>query len=58
VSVGRQLLEGLRRDEELRRMLAEELLPEALRHGELRRVMLVALSREIAVKGDVESGGR
>ncbi|AJB41858.1 hypothetical protein TCARB_0806 [Thermofilum adornatum 1505] len=45
VSVGRQLLEELRRDEELRRMLAEELIPEALRHRELRRTMLVALSR-------------
>jgi hypothetical protein len=32
MSTGRQLLDELRRDEELRRALAEELLPEALRH--------------------------
>uniref|UniRef100_A0A7C1CDE5 DUF1640 domain-containing protein n=1 Tax=Thermofilum adornatum TaxID=1365176 RepID=A0A7C1CDE5_9CREN len=55
VSVGRQLLEELRRDEELRRMLAEELIPEALRHRELRRTMLVALSREMATKDDIGS---
>jgi chromosome segregation ATPase len=55
MSVGRQLLEELRRDEELRRALAEELLPEALRHRELRRAMLVALSREIATKEDIEN---
>lgn len=55
VSVGRQLLEELRRDEELRRMLAEELIPEALRYRELRRTMLVALSREMATKDDIGS---
>jgi len=55
MSVGRQLLEELRRDEELRRALAGELLPEALRHRELRRAVLVALSREIATKEDIES---
>jgi len=55
MSVGRQLLEELRRDEELRRAPAEELLPEALRHRELRRAMLVALSREVATKEDVEN---
>ena len=55
MSTGRQLLEELRRDEELRRALAEELLPEALRHRELRRVMLLAISREIATKDDIES---
>ncbi|NAZ25809.1 MAG: hypothetical protein GU357_08645 [Thermofilum sp.] len=55
MSVGRQLLEELRRDEELRRMLAEELIPEALRHRELRRTMLVALSREMATKDDIGS---
>jgi hypothetical protein len=55
MSLGRQLLEELRRDEELRRALAEELLPEALRHRELRRAVLVALSREIATKEDIES---
>ena len=55
MSVGRQLLEELRRDEELRRALAEELLPEALRHRELRKAMLVALSREVATKEDVEN---
>jgi len=55
VSVGRQLLEELRRDEELRRMLAEELIPEALRYRALRRAMLVALSREMATKEDIEN---
>lgn len=55
VSVGRQLLEELRNDEELRKMLAEELIPEALRHRELRRAMLIALSREMATKEDIEN---
>ena len=55
MSIGRQLLEELRSDEGLRRALAEELLPEALRHRELRRAVLVALSREIATKEDIES---
>ena len=32
-----------------------ELLPEALRHRELRRAVLVALSREIATKEGIES---
>jgi len=47
-------LEELRRDEELRRNLAEELLPEALRNRELRKAMLLALSREMATKEDIE----
>jgi hypothetical protein len=34
--------------------LAEELLPEALRHRELRKAMLLALSREVATKEDIE----
>jgi len=55
MSTGRQLLDELRRDEELRRALAEELLPEALRHRELRRVMLIAISKEMATKDDIES---
>jgi hypothetical protein len=55
MSIGRQLLEELRHDEELRRMLAEELIPEALRHRELRRAMLIALSREMATKEDIEN---
>uniref|UniRef100_A0A7C1CD78 Uncharacterized protein n=1 Tax=Thermofilum adornatum TaxID=1365176 RepID=A0A7C1CD78_9CREN len=54
MSIGRQLLEELRRDEELRRNLAEELLPEALRNRELRKAMLLALSREMATKEDIE----
>jgi hypothetical protein len=54
MSTGRQLLEELRKDEELRRALAEELLPEALRHRELRKAMLIAISREMATKDDVE----
>jgi hypothetical protein len=36
-------------------MLAEELIPEALRYRELRRAMLVALSREMATKDDIGS---
>jgi len=55
MSTGKQLLEELRRDEELRRALAEELLPEALRHRELRRIMLLAISREMATKDDIEA---
>jgi phytoene/squalene synthetase len=55
MSTCKQLLEEIRRDEELRRALAEELLPEALRNRGLRKVMLLALSREIATKEDVES---
>ena len=55
MSTGRQLLEELRRDEELRKALAEELLPEALRHRNLRKVILLALSREMATKDDIES---
>jgi hypothetical protein len=55
MSIGRQLLDELRRDEELRRALVEELLPEALRHRELRRIMLLAVSREMATKDDIES---
>jgi hypothetical protein len=55
MSTGRQLLDELRSDEELRRALAEELLPEALRHRELRRIMLLAVSREMATKDDIES---
>jgi len=55
MSIGRQLLDELRRDEELRRALAEELLPEALRNRELRRIMLLAVSREMATKDDIES---
>ena len=47
-------MEELRRDEELRRALAEELLPEALRYRELRKAMLLALSREVATKEDIE----
>ena len=54
MSTGKQLLEELRRDEELRRALAEELLPEALRHRELRRATLIAISREMATKDDIE----
>ncbi|MFZ8855369.1 MAG: hypothetical protein ACO2OQ_04315 [Thermofilaceae archaeon] len=34
--------------------MAEELLPEALRHRELRKAMLLALSREVATKEDIE----
>jgi hypothetical protein len=55
MSTGKQLLEELRKDEELKRALAEELLPEALRHRELRRAMLIAISREMVTKDDVES---
>jgi len=47
-------LEELRSDEGLRRALAEELLPETLRHRELRKAMLLALSSEMATKEDIE----
>jgi len=55
MSTGRQLLEELKRDEELKKALAEELLPEVLRHRELRRIMLLAISREMATKDDIEN---
>jgi len=55
MSIGRQLLDELRSDEELRRALAEELLPEALRHRELRRIMLLAVSKEMVTKDDIEN---
>jgi len=54
MSTGRQLLDELRKDEELRRALAEELLPEALRHRELRKTLLIAISKEMATKEDIE----
>ena len=47
-------MEELRSDEGLRRALAEELLPETLRHRELRKAMLLALSSEMATKEDIE----
>ena len=47
LSVGRQLLVS----SELRRMLAEELLPEALRHRELRRAMLAACQQTCSQQG-------
>ncbi len=55
MSTARKLLEELRGDEGLRRELAEELLPEVLRSKELRRIILVALYKEIATKEDIES---
>ena len=55
MSTGKQLLEELRKDEDLRRALAEELLPETLRHRELRRTMLLALSKEMATKEDIDN---
>jgi len=48
-------LEELRKDEDLRRALAEELLPETLRHRELRRTILLALSKEMATKEDIDN---
>jgi hypothetical protein len=54
MSVARALLEELRRDEGLKRELAEEIVPEALRHKELRRVVLMSISREMATKEDLE----
>lgn len=55
MSTGKQLLEELRKDEDLRRALAEELLPETLRHRELRRTILLALSKEMATKEDIDN---
>jgi hypothetical protein len=54
MSTGKELLEELRKDEELRRALAEELLPEALRHRELKKTLLIAISKEMATKEDIE----
>ncbi|MEM2403970.1 MAG: hypothetical protein QXX13_00750 [Candidatus Methanomethylicia archaeon] len=55
MSIGRQLLEELRRDESLREALADELLPEALKRRDLRKSMLLALSREMSTKEDIEN---
>ena len=54
MSTGKELLEELRKDEELRRALAEDLLPEALRHRELRKTLPIAISKEMATKEDIE----
>lgn len=55
MSIGRQLLEELRKDESLREALADELLPEALKRRDLRKSMLLALSREMSTKEDIEN---
>jgi len=55
MSIGKQLLDELRKDGELRKALAEELLPETLRYRALRKTMLLALSREMATKDDIEN---
>jgi hypothetical protein len=54
MSVSRALLEEIRKDEGLRRELAEELVPEVLRHKGMRRLMLMAISKEMATKDDLE----
>ena len=54
MSTGKELLEELRKDEELRRALAEDLLPEALRHRELRKTLPIAISKEMVTKEDIE----
>ena len=55
MSVGRQLLEELRRDEDLRKALSDELIPEAFKRRDLRKAILIAISREIATKEDIEA---
>lgn len=53
MSIAESLLRELREREDLRRALAEELLPELLRHRRLRLAVLTALYRDIATKDDV-----
>ncbi|MEM2193513.1 MAG: hypothetical protein QW534_05255 [Candidatus Methanomethylicia archaeon] len=55
MSVGRQLLEELRRDEDLRKALSDELIPEVFKRRDLRKAILIAISREIATKEDIEA---
>jgi aryl-alcohol dehydrogenase-like predicted oxidoreductase len=53
VPVGWQLVEELKGDEELRKALSEELLAEALSRKEWRKSVLLAVSREVATRGDI-----
>lgn len=53
MSIAESLLRELREREDLRRALAEELLPELLRHRRLRLAVLTALYRDIATKDEV-----
>jgi hypothetical protein len=53
VPVGWQLVDELRRDEELRKALSEELLAEALSRKEWRRAALLAVLKEAATKDDI-----
>jgi hypothetical protein len=53
VPVGWQLVDELRRDEELRKALSEELLAEALSRKEWRRTALLAVLKEAVTKDDI-----
>jgi len=53
LSIAEKLLEELRAREDLRRALAEELLPEIVRNRRLRTIILASISREVATKEDI-----
>ncbi len=53
-SLARQLIEELRSDEELRRELAEELLPEIAKNRRLRLAIIASIYRDLATKEDLE----
>ncbi|RLE56054.1 MAG: hypothetical protein DRJ40_06500 [Thermoprotei archaeon] len=53
MSIAEKLLEELRAREDLRRALAEELLPEIVRNRRLRTIILASISREVATKEDI-----
>ena len=50
LSIAEKLLEELRAREDLRRALAEELLPEIVRNRRLRTIIVASISREVATK--------
>ena len=54
LSITEKLLEELRTREDLRKALAEELLPEIIRDRKLRTIIVTSISREVATKEDVK----
>jgi hypothetical protein len=53
LSIARQLVEELSRDEEARGMLVEQLITHIVKDRRVRRLMLTAIVRGIATRDDV-----
>jgi hypothetical protein len=53
LSIARQLVEELSRNEETRSMLVEQLIAHIVKDGRVRRLMLTAIVRGIATRDDV-----